>query len=89
MRPLTGWAKHEHDRIIAGGPGRGRAAIRTDVSGIRLRKTRYQVQQPWPKSIKKFKPMQPAGHIAMVLLNRPMRALKNIIAIGQSLAAAT
>jgi len=33
--------------------------------------------------------MQSAGHIIMILLNRPIRAVKNIIAIGQGLMAAT
>jgi hypothetical protein len=33
--------------------------------------------------------MQSAGHIVVLLLNRPMRPAKNVIAIGQDLPTAT
>jgi hypothetical protein len=41
------------------------------------------------KSIRIFKQMPSTRHIVKVLLNRPMRPAKNVIAIGQGLTTAT
>jgi hypothetical protein len=44
---------------------------------------------PDQKSIRIFKQMPSTRHIVKVLLNRPMRPAKNVIAIGQGLTTAT
>jgi hypothetical protein len=44
---------------------------------------------PDQKSVRIFKQMPSTCHIIKVLLNRPMRPMKNDIAIGQGLRAAT